>query len=218
LRVTSKSAVSFFNAYDDDMSRPVVQNHLVEPFLPTLIGAFLGISIPAVLVALREWIGYRRALNTVFAYIESETQGYRARARYVRQQVERDSQMSVEKLRSVAATNFGQSAETVAPWISQYSRFLRAEDVFHLVQDTQNVHVLLNNLQKAIFEDTQTLVVTLEQVVEFSARRAFDLFCIAKRTHIEFTTGRYNALIEALNSERKKRVTKVRKKRVERAD
>ena len=129
--VTGTTTAGYSCVHADDMSRLVVQNHPVEPFLPTLIGAFLGISIPAAIAALREWIGYRRALNAVFAHIESETQGYRARARYVRQQIDRNSQTSVENLRSVAAMSFGQPAETVSPWISQYSRFLRAEEVFH---------------------------------------------------------------------------------------
>jgi hypothetical protein len=40
----------------------------MDPFLPTLLGAFLGISVPAGLAALREWNGFRRALDAVFAH------------------------------------------------------------------------------------------------------------------------------------------------------
>ena len=186
----------------------------MEPFLPTLLGAFAGISVPFVISAILNWAAYRRALNAVFAFYETETQGYRARSLFLAQLLQGDPDIDVKKLQSIAVKNFQSSPDLASTLVSQYSRYVKSEDVFHLVQDRQNIEVLTDNLRADDITDSAGVSNVVEHIVEFAARRTFSVFRIAKRTRVEFSAERYNALISDLNRTRTKRVTRVRKRSI----
>lgn len=200
-----------------DIDGTNVDNSFMEPFLPTLLGAFLGISVPFVVSSILSWRRFRRATNVLFTYYQTETQGYQARSHFIAQQTAHNKSMTTIELHALANKNFHPSADLVSTFISQYSSYLKSEDVFYLSQDIQNMQILLHGLIHDEVVDPNALMNAINHVIEFSARRTFNLFRVSARVRAEFSVENYEILINELNRSQTKTLIRINRRRIARA-
>lgn len=174
----------------------------MESFLPTLVGAFVGISLPFIIRAILDRRSYLRTLNSFFAHHETQTQHYVASAKYVLAEASRSWVSFQKQIHNIVRKNFVPPLDHSELLISSYSKYLRQSDVFRLEQNRQNAIFLYKNLTESDFENVQDLSTAIETLIEFSRRKAWTIFMIAKRKDLPFSVTNYEALVQQLNSQK----------------
>ena len=172
----------------------------MEAFLSTLVGAFLGVSLPFVIRAILDRRSFLRTLNSLFVHHETQTQHYVASAKYVLSEATRSWPAFQKQMHPMLTRNFVPPIDHTEMLISNYSRYLRQSDVFQLEQNRQNTIFLFKNLVEGEFVSLQDLSTAVETLIEFSRRKAWTLFLMAKKKDLPFTAPNFEALVHALNS------------------
>lgn len=179
-------------------------------FLSTLLGAFLGVSLPFVISAILERINFKKMLNTIFVQYETYNQNFSVRAAYVVKEADQSWQDYQKNCRNTLAMNFGSVVDCSDLLLNQYSKFLRSSDAFHLIQDKQNTATVLNTLINSNYEKANDLNSVLTSFGEFLVRRTWTLFTIAKKEDLSFSREKYNSLIMRIGKMKNKKLTKVK--------
>jgi hypothetical protein len=183
----------------------------IEVFLSTLLGAFLGVSLPFLIADLRARRAFETALDAIFAESEAYVQGVRARRNFLMQDAQRSwSQFKAQQSRMVA-NNVRDPTDIAGVLISQYAQYLRPADVFLLRQSQENLAVLLSGLRSFEFASPANLDERLDALIENAARRSWLIWNVATRSDHKFSQSSYNELIQALNAVPSKRLKLVTK-------
>jgi hypothetical protein len=185
----------------------------MESFLSTLLGAFLGVSLPFVISAIIERINFKKMLNTVFVQYETHSQHCRVMASRIVGEATASWSKFQKKSRKTLTMNFESIVDCSDLLLAQYSKFLRPSDSFAIIQDRQNTAIVLRTLLDAEYESANDLNATLATFNEFLLRRTWTLLNIAKRRDLSFSSAKYNLLIEQIGKMKNKRLTKVQMKK-----
>jgi hypothetical protein len=183
----------------------------IEAFLSTLLGAFLGVSLPFVIADFRAKHAFGTALDALFAESDAYFQGIRARRNYLIQEADRSWSQFEKSQAGLIASNVLEPTDIVEVLVSQYARFLRPADVFLLRQSQENLTILLRGVRSTTFKSRQDLDSMLGALIEHAARRSWLVWNVVSRADAAFTQAGYNQLIQALDATNAKRLRSVRR-------
>jgi hypothetical protein len=96
----------------------------MESFLSTLLGAFLGVSLPFVISAIIERINFKKFLNTVFVQYETYSQHCRVMASRIVGEAAGSWSKFQKESRKTLTMNFESSVDCSDLLLAQYSKFL----------------------------------------------------------------------------------------------
>jgi len=183
----------------------------METFLSTLLGTFLGVSLPFLIQDFRSRKAFFTALDAIFAESSAYFEGVRARRNYLLREAS-GSWSSVRSGQSpLIENNVLEPTDVADVLISQYAQYLRPSDVFLLRQAQENIVILVSGLRTASFRTENDLDEMLSGLIEHSARRSWILWrIVSRRDDAEFSQPAYNELIEALNASPERRLASVR--------
>lgn len=106
--------------------------------------------------------------------------------------------------------NFSSPVDCSDLLLDQYSKYMRASDSFHLIQDKQNIATILETLVNSNYKNPNELTTMLNTFDEFTIRRTWTLFCIAKKKDLQFSKKKYNFLIKTIEEMKNKKMTAVK--------
>lgn len=181
----------------------------MESFLPTLVGAFLGVSLPFVIRAVLDRRSFMKTLNSLFVHHETQTQGYIGKSKLVLTEAAKSWSSFGKNMHQTISKNFEPPVDHSELLLSAYSRYLREIDVFLLAQNKQNALFLYKNLTESNFEELQVLSTVIETLIELCQRKAWAIFMIAKRKNLPFSIDNYNELVRQLNMKKQKSLQKI---------
>lgn len=181
----------------------------MESFLSTLLGAFLGVSLPFIIGAIIERNNFKKVLNNVFVQYETNRQLFNKRAEHVLQEAEASWEQYRKDCSKTLSMNFSSIVDCSDLLLGQYSKYLRPSDIFLVVQDKQNTSISLNTLINSNYEKPADIRYVMNALAEFLIRRTWTLFVIAKKKDMQFSAEKYNLLIEKIGKMKNKKITKV---------
>ena len=179
----------------------------MESFLSTLLGAFIGVSLPFIIAAIIERNNFKKVLNNIFVQYETNSQHFNKRAEYVANEAEGSWEEYKKNSSRTLAMNFGSIIDCSDLLLGQYSKYLRPSEIFLVVQDKQNIAILLNTLINSNYEKASDLRYVMNALADFLVRRTWTLFVIAKKEDLQFSSEKYNLLIERIGKMKNKRIT-----------
>jgi len=175
-------------------------------FFSTLIGAFLGVLLPFIINEIIEKKNFIKLLNSIFIRYEALNQDFRGKKNFLEDEVLGLDNKINENYKELLSVNFPVTGDCSFLLIDKYYKYLRPEDVFHLIQDSQNMQVLHKSLLSSTFNSMNDFTKSINAFIEFAVRRTWTVFLIARGIDIVFSIENYNRLIEEINNSKHKTI------------
>ncbi len=182
----------------------------MEIFIPALSGTLLGVSLPFIIRAISDKINFQKLINTLFIQYDAYNQHIKLRSVYVLNEANRSWSTFLTDSRETLLKNFDMLIDCSELLLNQYSKYLRAVDIFHLIKDKQNITIFHNTLINSNYQMLNDLQSTLNNYQESLIKRTWTLYCIAKRKDISFSIDKYNLLTQHIYKFETLRITSIR--------
>lgn len=187
---------------------------MIEDFIPTLLGAFAGVTGSFLVERWAQFRNYKRLLDALYIRCDHYVSALRARFQAIEQEMLKPGVASdTQAVKNLLRANIDPPETFSNLLASSYGKYLRAKDIAALSLCESNMEVLYRDLMgdNASLERAQSRISVLK---EEAARRCWIIYSSAWKLDDPFSGVNYSALVESLNESDEGRISKLKAKHV----
>lgn len=187
---------------------------MFEAFVPTLLGAFAGVTGSYLVERWAQFRNYKRLLDALYIRCDHYVSMLRARFQGIEQEMLKSGgARDTQEVKNLLRANIDPPETFSNLLASSYGKYLRPTDIAALSQCESNMEVLFRDLmgENSSLERAKCRISVLK---EEAARRCWIIYSSAWKLNDPFTESNYSALVENLNESDEKRISKLKVKHV----
>lgn len=186
---------------------------MLESFLPTMLGALIGVTGSFSIERWAQYRAYKRFLNAAFVRCDHYLSMLNFRKNAVLTIMNSDSNSNKGKLGELVKLNIDPPENFADHLVKNYGKYIRPHDISLISQCESNMDTLYRALIRTDM-DENGFHNYIGKLKEESARRCWIIHGVAWRHDHPFCKRNYNALVALLQENRDNEITKINVKRV----
>jgi hypothetical protein len=177
----------------------------ISNFLPTLLGAFLGFFLGITYNRYRELSAYKKQLTLSFVEITININQIKSLVNFINSVKETPKIYTSKNFLELNLWNNPIHSSLILDlkFLSEISDLNLAANFY---QNVKNSEILYNSIKYGIFTDYESLIKSINSLIEFYCKIAWSIYQISSGNNLEFNNNNYNTLVEKINKSDKSKL------------